>query len=291
MHYGQLTSNQVPVQPDGLLPVIACGSRSRWYFIPKYFAMLIILAVFARVSLAEEVPDSWQFAAGVGGVNTPRYPGSRDYFTQVLPIVSVEYGRYFLGALPGTGTPAGLGAYLVRNDHWQLGIGVDGDARKPRRASDAPILHGWGNIDSTERGALFGSYTLDWFVIRGVAAADIGGKHEGVLASLEMLGRFHPIEGLTLSAGPEVVLGDRKYTQTFFGINAAQSAIAGVRPYSVKGGVNTLRFSVGADYMLTTHVLLGAHAEYGRLQREAADSPVTADKTQHLFGLFALYRF
>jgi outer membrane protein len=71
----------------------------------------------------------------------------------------------------------------------------------------------------------------------------------------------------------------------------ASCSIAGVRPHSVKGGVNTLRFSVGADYTLTTHVLLAAHAEYGRLQRDAADSPVTADKTQHLFALFALYRF
>jgi MipA family protein len=247
--------------------------------------------MLASVAVADEFPDSWQFTAGVGGVNAPRYPGSRDQWTRGIPVVSIEYGRFFLGSLPNAGAAAGLGAYIVRNEHWQFGVGFNADTRNPRNAADAPILHGWGDIKSTERAAIFGSYTLDWFVIRGVASSDIGGKHEGTLASLEMLGRYHPIAALTLSAGPEVIFGDRKYRQTFFGIDAAQSLIAGVPEHTVSSGLNEVRLSLGADCKLTSKLSLGAHVAYGKLQGDAADSPVTTDKTQHSIAVFAAYRF
>jgi outer membrane scaffolding protein for murein synthesis (MipA/OmpV family) len=238
---------------------------SRWYVT---LGICVILPLLASVAVADEFPDSWRFTAGVGGVNAPRYPGSRDQWTRGLPVVSIEYGRFFLGSLPNAGAAAGLGAYIVRNEHWQFGVGFGADTRKPRNAADAPILHGWGDIKSTEHAAIFGSYTLDWLVIRGVASSDIGGKHEGTLASLEMLGRYHPTAALTLSAGPEVIFGDGKYRQTFFGIDAAQSLIAGVPEHTVKsqrvralhGGetLNILAMSAGgADGAFGAGALVG----------------------------------
>src|SRR5260370_42564294 len=84
--------------------------------------------------------DRWKFTLGGGAVNGPRYPGSRYDFTRGLPLVSISYGRFFIGAVPGGGTPAGAGAYLLHTEHWALGLDIGGDARKPRRAADAPIL-------------------------------------------------------------------------------------------------------------------------------------------------------
>jgi outer membrane protein len=181
--------------------------------------------------------------------------------------------------------------YLVRDERWQLGVGVGGDFRKPRRQSDAPILHGWGDIDATARATLFASYGLDGFLIRAGASPDIGGKHEGVLASLELQGRSRPTHWLTLWAGPTAIFGDSTYRQTFFGLSAAQSLIAGVPEHTVNSGLNELRFGVGANCRLTEHVSLNTKAEYGRLQGRAADSPVTTDRTQHSMAVFALYRF
>jgi MipA family protein len=88
-----------------------------------------------------------------------------------------------------------------------------------------------------------------------------------------------------------VIFADSKYRQTFFGINAAQSRIAGVPVHTMKSGVNEVRFAIGADYKLTSKLSLGAHAEYGKLQGDAADSPVTTNKNQHSIALYAAYRF
>jgi outer membrane protein len=235
--------------------------------------------------------DRWRFLLGGGVINGARYPGSRDYFTRGLPLVSISYGWYFFGAVPGSGAPAGAGAYLLRTEHWAVGLNVGGDFRKPRRAADDPILRGWGDIPGTARGGMFASYTREWLSIRGSISDDLGGHHEGVLASLSVEAKYHVTERLTLSIGPEVTWVNEQYAKTFFGISAAQGEIAGIAPYRAGSGINTVGGSAGATYMLTDHWSLGAHASYGRLQGDAADSPVTTDKTQRMYGAFFMYRF
>jgi outer membrane protein len=234
--------------------------------------------------------DKWKFALGGGVVNGARYPGSRYDFTRGLPLVSVSYGRFFLGAVPGGGAPAGAGAYLLHTEHWAVGLDVGGDARKPRRATDDPILRGWGDIPGTARVGMFASYTRDWLSIRG-SISDAVAHHEGVLASLAVEAKYHATQRLTLSIGPEITWVNNQYAQTFFGLNAAQSQIAGIAPYTAKNGINTVGGSAGAMYMLTDHWSLGTHVSYGKLQGDAADSPVTTDKTQRMYGAFVMYRF
>jgi MipA family protein len=255
---------------------------------------LALLATSAAVADDESSPrepfsDKWNVLLGAGVLNQPRYPGSRIDFTRGLPAVSISYGRFFIGGAPGGGAPAGVGAYLVRTEHWAFGLDVGGDARKPRRASDDPILHGWGDIPGTVRGGMFVSYSLEWLSVRGSVSE--GGHHEGVMASLNAEAQLHPIPRLTLSFGPEVTWTDEQYAMTFFGIDTAQSEIAGIAPYRARAGVNTVGVEAGARYALTRNWSLAAHVGYGRLQGDAANSPVTTDKTQRVLGAFVLYRF
>lgn len=237
----------------------------------------------------ESFSDKWNVLLGAGAINLPRYPGSRIDFTRGVPAVSISYDRYFIGGGPGGGGPAGLGAYLVRTEHWAVGLDVGGDARKPRRASDDPILHGWGDIPATVRGGLFASYSIEWLSVRGSVSE--AGHHEGVIASLGAEAKFHPTARLTLSFGPEVTWTDEQYAMTFFGIDAAQSEIAGISPYRARAGVNTVGGEAGARYALTRNWSLAARVNYGRLQGDAANSPVTTDKTQRVISAFVLYRF
>jgi outer membrane protein len=235
--------------------------------------------------------DGWKFLLGGGIVNGSRYPGSRDYFTRGIPLVSISYGRYFFGAVPGSGAPAGAGAYLLHNEHWAVGLNLGGDFRKPRRATDDPILRGWGDIPGTVRGGMFVSYTREWLSVRGSISDDLGGHHEGLSASLSVEAKHHVTQRLTLSIGPEVTWVNEQYAKTFFGISAAQSELAGIAPYRASSGIETVGGSAGATYMLTDHWSLGAHVSYGKLQGDAADSPVTTDKTQRMYGAFFMYRF
>jgi len=241
-------------------------------------------------SVPDPFSDKWKFIVGGGVINGARYPGSRYNFTRGLPLISVSYGRYFFGAVPGSGAPAGAGAYLLHTEHWQIGFDIGGDARKPRRSTDDPILRGWGDIPGAVRAGMFASYNINWLWVRG-SISDAVNHHEGVLASFAVEAKYHATQRLTLSIGPEITWANTQYSQTFFGISSAQSVIAGIAPYRAKSGINTVSGSAGATYMLTDHWSLGAHASYGKLQGDAANSPVTTDKTQRVYGAFIMYRF
>jgi outer membrane protein len=235
--------------------------------------------------------DSWKFAIGAGAVSAPKYPGSSSRRFEPIPLLSASYGRYFIGGLPGAGVPVGLGMNIIESSDWKFGVGLGIDLKKPRKESDDARLTGLGDISGTPHGAVFGSYTHDWFSVRSNVVTDIGGKHEGTLASLELEGRYRLTPNLTLSAGPGLVWADKKYSQTFFGIDAAQSANSGLAPYAAGAGLNSLRFSVGAEYRFDAHWFVGARATAATLRGDARRSPITSDTSQNTFGIFGGYHF
>jgi len=112
-----------------------------------------------------------------------------------------------------------------------------------------------------------------------------------VIGSLGVEAKFHPTPRLTLTFGPEVTWTDEQYAMTFFGIDAAQSQIAAVPSYRARAGLNMVGGEAGARYALTRNWSLAANVRYGRLQGDAANSPVTTDKTQRMLSAFVLYRF
>jgi len=242
-------------------------------------------------SLEQPAADSWKFTLGLGVGSGPKYPGSSERKTRALPIFSANYGRYFIGGTPNAGAPVGLGAYLYQDNHWRLGAGLGGNLEKPRKESDSPSLRGLGDIDATALGSIFASYSDKWFSVRGSVVTDVGGKHEGTRASLGFDAKYALTDKLLLSAGPGLTWADRKYTQTFFGIDAAQSANSGLPVYTAKSGLNSIRFTVGADYRLTPNWSLGTRFTAEDLRGDAADSPITQKKAQNSFSLFAAYRF
>jgi outer membrane protein len=205
--------------------------------------------------------------------------------------VSLEYGRYFLGGVPGAGIPAGLGAFLFRDAHWGSGVGVGADLTRPRSESDSPRLRGLGDVDSTAIGALFAGYQDPRFAARSSVVSDVGGKGEGTRVALDLEARFRPMDKLLLSAGPGLTWADASYQRTFFGIDAQQSANSGRAPYTAGRGINSLRFTLGADYLLSAKYALGVRLGSNLLQGDAASSPITEKKNQDVIAVFGTCRF
>ena len=55
------------------------------------------LAVMAGPALAQDAGPEWQGLAAMGLRLKPEFEGSRDYETQVVPFISLDYGRVSLG--------------------------------------------------------------------------------------------------------------------------------------------------------------------------------------------------
>lgn len=236
-------------------------------------------------------PETWQFVLGAGVSSEPRYPGSDSMETRAVPLISVSYGRFFLGSSPVSSSPLSVGAWLIRTPQWRVAVAVSGDVENPREASDSPLLNGWGDIDRTYFAGAFVSYTVaPWLLATGAAGVAVGGKGQGAQANFTLTGQYSPIQGLLLTAGPILRWANGEYTQTLFGITTAQSAIAGVPPYQAAGGLNLVRFSVAAGYQLSPQWEVGASAIAGWLQGDAAKSPITQQKNQNTFLVFCRYR-
>ena len=260
---------------------------------------LMIASASSALSVQRAAADSadesswgtWQFTAGLGAMARPLFPGSDRTRYLALPLFSVSYGRFFFGDAPGSGSGGGLGVNLYRDSHWRLGTSISGDFVAPRKESDDPRLHGLGDIGRTARASLFAAYTLDWATLRTNVSSDVAGHGEGALVAVELEGRYHPTESLTLSAGPGLTWASGQYMRTFFGVSAAQSAASGLQPFEAGGGVDAIRFSLGSNYRLTTAWDLGARASLSRLRADAADSPITEARNQNTYAVFAEYHF
>lgn len=236
--------------------------------------------------------DGWHVTVGAGGIDLPRYPGSDERRSQLVPMASASYGRFFLGGVPGSGSPAGLGMYFHQDGQWRAGVSFAYDFVQPRKESDdRRRLRGLGDIDRTARATLFGSYTADWLTVRGSVSSDIGGKDQGTTASLDLEGKYRWNERLSFVAGPGATWADGRHNRTFYGIDAVQSLRSGYAPYRPGSGLESWRFSLGADYRFGAHWSAGVRAIAARLQGDAADSPVVARRMQNTYVAYAFYRF
>lgn len=235
--------------------------------------------------------EGWHVVVGAGAADIPRYPGSSSRRSVVVPVLSATYGRYFLGGVPGSGSPAGLGFYLHQDSHWRVGMSFAYDFVQPRKESDDARLRGLGDIKRTAHATVFASYTTGWLTVRGNVASDIAGNHQGTTASLELEGKYRVTDKLTLQAGPGVTWANSQYNQTFFGVDATQSLRSGYAVYTPKSGIQSLRFSIGADYRISDRWSAGVRATAAQLQGDAADSPIVEKKMQNIYSVYTFYRF
>ncbi len=237
---------------------------------------------------AQETP--WQVRLGGGLISAPKFPGSDSQRTLALPIVAASYGRFFIGAEPGAASLGGVGVNLYRDPHWRFAVAIS-EGLSRRKESDDPRLRGLGDVNRTASAGVGVAYTQDWFTLRANVRTDILNRGQGTLARFDARGRYRINEQWVLYAGPGLTWADNRYTQTFFGVNAIQSAASGLPQFNANSGLNSVRFSLGSGYRFNNHWRMGVFGSISKLQGDAASSPITEATSQHFVGAVITYRF
>lgn len=238
--------------------------------------------------------DGWDVTLGGGGASLPKYPGSDEQKTRALPIVDVRYGRFFLGGDSGpggSGPGGGLGMNFYEDERWRIGAAISAGAFKARNERDDARLRGLGDIDGTTRLATFAGYSSGWFGADVSVSRDVGGNKQGLVAELDLSASWPVSRKFLISAGPSVTWANGEHMQTFYGIDAQQSARSGRPQYRAGSGVASVGFSASARYRIDAHWGLGAFVSTSQLQGDAKDSPIVQDRTQNVFGVFTTYHF
>lgn len=251
----------------------------------------LMLAAGAVCAQADAVKRDWDVTLGAGVAWQPKYPGSDERRVSPAPLVDVRFRSWFLGEVPSFASPFGFGVDLYRDAHWRLGVAASSTVTKVRKESDSARLSGLGDIDRPLRLGGFAVYDAGWLETRGYVGTDVSGSRQGTIATLESELHWQATSRLTLSAGPGLMWANGRYAQTYFGIDAEQSARSGLPAFNARGGIGAAYLLTGARWRIDRHWQLNASAAIERLTGDAADSPIAQRKLQTYFLLGAGYRF
>lgn len=230
----------------------------------------------------------WRIRFGPSMSFQPRYDGSSSYHVLSGPSIDIRYrDRFFFS------TGEGLGANVLTGPNWRLGLAAAYDLGR-RAADDLDHLHGLDNINPAPSLRLLGEYVVSKsfpLVLRADLRRNFGGDN-GWIGDL---GAYLPMPGSSETfswfAGPTVTIADSRYMQSWFGVNAAQSARSGLAPYHASAGVKSAGFGVSATWMFSKHWFVNANAAYQQLVGSAAHSPITQRAGSGVFDLSLDYQF
>jgi outer membrane protein len=212
----------------------------------------------------------------LGGVSV-----SPDYFGAQDSSVGPNFGISNLGLSWGR---AQFGSHDVTTP--APGFDLHGSFRfvSAREASQNAELTGLSDIDASAELGLGVGYTGGFYrAFADVRYGVVG--HEGVAGEVGADLFWSASDDLVLSAGPRVQFGNDRFSNTYFGVTAAESGPSGLAAYTAGGGIYGAGVEVGATYRLNADWGLQGSATWTRLQGSAKDSPIVAQGDSDQLGV------
>lgn len=214
---------------------------------------------------------------GPGATAAPAYEGGDRYRVLPIPIVDITHGRLFLNDIDGIGVdvlqagPVTVGGSISY---------VPGYRRK-----DVPA--GIGRLSDAAGGRMFVAYQASGFrLLVGATKSFAGGTHGMTAdATLAYTVKVSPRFSLTPSVG--TTWADRRYNDSYFGIDVAQSDASGLPRFAPGSGFKDVSAAIGARYALNRHWFVLASAAGRGVLGKDAESPFVEHRWQPL-GTFGI---
>lgn len=275
-------------------------------FLPWCMTALLFSACFAAVAaasdtmeaaelwadLSEEVNEApvyeddqaaerkWALSIGVGAGFAPDYEGSNDYEFGFGPSISASWRDiiFYKGK--------SLGANIIRRGDLKAGLIVA--KATGRDDDDNDKLEGLGDVDGGLEVGGFVSYKNKPWRFKAEARQEVDSGHEGALVELSV-GTDLPLAKPLVYVELGTTWASDDYMESFFGIDAQQSANSGLQSHDAEAGIKDVNLSVSIGYPISKRWRIGAMLEYKRLLGDAADSPIVDDKDQFVAGFVLSY--
>ena len=238
-------------------------------------AVFLLLAAGQAVAYEDMVtqPTGLHGSVGLGVGIKPEYAGAKDSETRLRPVVSLFYGdTLFL-----TGMMAG--AHLFRHRTSQ-GLAISAGPllalRGGRKESDSAALAGLGDINrSLDAGGFVRLRMGGWQARADVRKSVSNGG--GTTVNLSAGRGWRVVEKLHLRASIDATWASSDHMNTYYGVDAVQSANSGLRQYQADAGFKSVGMNIMADRAISREWAGFASLRYMRLVGDAADSPIVAD--------------
>jgi outer membrane scaffolding protein for murein synthesis (MipA/OmpV family) len=236
------------------------------------------LMTCAATSVAQSQPredSAWEVSLGAGALYNPDYDGSDEYEVDPLPLIAINYRDFIM--LRGPALMVDVfqlsGSKLAEN----LSFGALVKYDLGREANDNPILRHLPDIDGGAEAGLFAEYELGPVTFELSAVQDTGSRHEGAVAEFAIAYGHMLASRLRGQVEASVAWADDDYTQSYFGVAAAQAQASGLREFAAEGGLKDAGVSASLHYLLNEHWRITGRLAYRRLLGDAADGPLVED--------------
>ena len=252
--------------------------------------LLMTAAAFADPdnSNLEETMTSgdYQLKASVGAMVfwTPKYEGADTYQLLYMPEVDLEYGPMFASVSQG------VGIYLPVNESRSIIFAPAIRWRVKRNLGDPRDAIQY-IMDVRPTATLNTIFKLDTFMFNFRITEGLATDNPGATFNLGLTWQDDVSDKINLTLYATAIYGDRAYNQTYFGINAKQSARYGFAEHRASAGLKSIDAGGLIKYFITDKISIDFMTEFLRLVGPVTKSPIVLEKNQWLFGLGATYKF
>lgn len=237
-------------------------------------------------------PQDNILSIGIGGIVSARYPGSDQRGFVVGP--TLEYtmtNGFFASTLHGIGYGSQAGRFSYR-----AALGYRGGRKEKDNAflfnPGSDHLKGMGDIKNAATLNLDAGYqVLDWLSLGASARIPLTARESGTTFHFNVSGIMHQTSTDTVSWTATTAVGNKKYMQTWFGVDATQSANSGFTQHKASSGIYEVGANVHWQHTFNQHWSLNTLAGITKLTGDAANSPVTKRKVSPTAGVMLKYQF
>ncbi|WP_407307639.1 MipA/OmpV family protein [Klebsiella quasipneumoniae] len=237
-----------------------------------------LLTVITSCVQANDNASSGSFTIGLGGRYAPRYSGSDKQVWQVVPVLQGRNGAFFIDSQKGVG-------YDLQNTsgwYFEHTLGYD-LGRKDKNASwraGANNLKGMGDIDVSLNTALaVGWQAFSWLSVESKATLPLTDS-QGV--SYQASFTLIPVQTGqdTFAIQTAALFGDKRYLNTWYGVNLQQSQRSAYSRYSAPGGFYGIDNSLVWSHQFDAHWGTVLSADYTWLGEHANESPIVLRRNE-----------
>jgi outer membrane protein len=232
----------------------------------------------------------WYLTLGGAGFVAPKFEGDNGRSLQFSPIISL--GRQNAKQARFSSRNDNISFALI--DQGSIRAGVAAKLIMPRDDDTSDDLKGLKKVKlGGEVGGFIDIYPTDWIRARAEVRQGIR-SHSGLVADTSIDAFTDILPDLQLSGGPRATWATGNYFDTYYGVNAKESAASGLSPYNPGGGLESVGVGGALTWKATRNLTTSSFVEYKRLQGPAADSSLVKEKgsrNQLLIGLSATYKF
>jgi MipA family protein len=228
-------------------------------------------------------PTETAFRAGFITLNAPRYQGSDEQKTSVVPGI-------FLQASNGLFADPFNGVGYVFEPAGNMVYGVRANLETGRAIEDA--LPGFDKIKSGLNPGVFANYTVnEQLTLKSALRTGLGDAGDGSLLNLGATYKLYNANFVSVNLNASVKFGSSGYMQSYFGVSPAQSAASGLAAYQPAAGLTMAQVGLTAGFPISREIYIFSNASVQRLLGDAANSPIVKKKTQPVAFVGAVYSF